>query len=228
MNTWLLISSLLFSGGHTGAFWTMGLPPPVAEKEEAGTLALVMRCRSENSALVRLDCYDKALSPVNAVDEKRVNAGPAWQRAMNQEKGRTDHSTAFLVTEGEGSNPMVLITTPAIGMPPPRPVLMLSCIDNITRLQIALVGPQKESSVTLIIDKAGIIDKTRLDAQWFLRENGYLLESSRGLAGIDEIKRLMSAETLTIEGANGAFPRLTFTLSQLTPALKPLRNACHW
>ncbi len=62
----------------------------------------------------------------------------------------------------------------------------------------------------------------------FLRENGYLLESSRGLAGIDEIKRLMSAETLTIEGANGAFPRLTFTLSQLTPALKPLRNACHW
>lgn len=52
----------------------------------------------------------------------------------------------------------------------------------------------------MIIDKAGIIDKTRLDAQWFLRENGYLLESSRGLAGIDEIKRLMSAETLTIEG----------------------------
>lgn len=59
----------------------------MAEKE-AGTLALVMRCRSENSALVRLDCYDKALSPVNAVDEN----GKCWPcLAASDESGKGTH-----------------------------------------------------------------------------------------------------------------------------------------
>lgn len=221
MNTWILISTLLFSGPNPGALWTSGLTPPAAEGD-SDKMVLVMRCRSESSALVRLDCYDKALAPTMELTPVPLNTGPAWQRAMDQEKNRADHSTAFLVTEGEGTNPMVLITTPAIGVPPPRPVLMLSCIDNITRLQVALIGPQKAAAIKLTADN------TRFDVHWFLRENGYLLESSRGLAGIDEIKRLMSAETLTIEGSNSAFPRLTFSISQLPQVLKPLRNACHW
>lgn len=220
MNTWLLIGSLLLSGSNAATEWLSGISvsPP---EGDAHTLTLVMACRSENSALVRLDCYDNALSAGSNMNGQQ-QAGPAWQRAMAQEKGRSDHSTAFLISEGQGNNPQVVLTTPAIGVPPPRPVLMLSCIDNITRLQIALVGPLQDGAVTLTADR------DRFDVQWFLRENGYLLESSRGLAGIDEIKRLMSAETLTIDGTNGGSPRLTFNISQLTPALKPLRNACHW
>ncbi len=221
MNTWLLISALLFSGSNSAALWLTGLPAPQAEGD-AQKLALVMRCRNESSPLLRLDCYDHALSSASGEKNGQILAGPAWQRAMQQEKGRADHSTTFLISEGEGANPQVVLTTPAIGVPPPRPVLMLSCIDNITRLQVALAGPQRDGAVTLIADH------DRFDVQWFLRENGYLLESSRGLAGIDEIKRLMSAQTLTIDGAGSGFPRLTFNISQLTPALKPLRNACHW
>lgn len=222
MNTWLLIGSLLVSGSHSATEWLTSLALSQPEGD-AHTLALVMSCRSENSPLVRLDCYDNALSAgSSSANSGQQQAGPAWQRAMAQEKGRRDHSTAFLISEGQGDNPQVVLTTPALGMQPPRPVLMLSCIDNITRLQIALVNPQKDGAVTLTADN------DRFNVQWFLRENGYLLESSRGLAGIDEIKRLMSAQTLTIDGTNGGFPRLTFNISQLTPALKPLRNACHW
>ncbi|MCP6025837.1 type VI secretion system-associated protein TagO, partial [Klebsiella pneumoniae] len=33
-----------------------------------------------------------------------------------------------------GERPTVVITTPAIGHVPPRPVLMFSCVDNITRM----------------------------------------------------------------------------------------------
>jgi Protein of unknown function (DUF3121). len=99
---------------------------------------------------------------------------------------------------------------------------MLSCIDNITRLQIASVNRVKDGNIILNIDQM------RFDVQWFLREDGYLLESSRGLAGIDEIKRLMPADTLTIEGRNNAEPHFTFNISQLTQVIKPLRNACHW
>jgi len=72
------------------------------------------------------------------------------------------------------------------------------------------------------------IDQMRFDVQWFLRDDGYLREASRGLAGIEEIKRLMPADTLTIEGRNNAEPHFTFNISQLTQVIKPLRNACHW
>ncbi len=35
----------------------------------------------------------------------------------------------------------MVITTLAIGHVPPRPVLMFSCVDNITRMQVALMHP---------------------------------------------------------------------------------------
>ncbi|MDB6375241.1 type VI secretion system-associated protein TagO, partial [Photorhabdus bodei] len=56
--------------------------------------------------------------------------------------------------------------------------------------------------------------------------NGYLLESSRGLPGIEELKRLMTGKTLTIKTGNGN--RMTFNISQLEQAVKPLRSACRW
>lgn len=223
MNIWLLLGYFVLSGSHLASHWTAGAPLKLlSADEDAKKLSLVMRCQSETSPWVRLDCYDHALAPGILEDAHRVNAGPGWQRAINQEKNRTDHSTHFLITERQGLHPIVVITTPAIGVPPPRPVLMLSCIDNITRLQVALTVPQRQGA------KIVTLDKTRTEVQWFIRENGYLLESSRGLAGIDEIKRLMATETLSIEGSTGALSRLTFNISQLSQALKPLRLACHW
>ncbi|MFG1175221.1 type VI secretion system-associated protein VasI [Erwiniaceae bacterium CAU 1747] len=223
MNMWLLLSSLLLSGGNMAAHWTSGLPLTLpSDGEDAAKLSRAMGCRSESSPLVRLECYDRALAPAEQEKDQTATAGPAWQRAMNQEKARSDHSTNFLTSDSGGSNPLVVITTPALGVPPPRPVLMLSCIDNITRLQVALNDPQTEGEVELTLDNI------REDSQWFVRENGFLLESSRGLAGIEEIKRLMSAETFTIAGKNGAFTRLTFNISDLPQTLKPLRQACHW
>ena len=222
MSVFLLISALLLSASHSTAGFLTIPPRQYAEGEDARALVSMKRCRNEASPLVRLDCYDNALNIQRGETHRQDNAGPAWHRAMEQEKTRPDHATTFLVNVGTGDNPSVIITTPAIGVPPPRPVLMLSCIDNITRLQIASVNRVKDGNITLNVDQM------QFDVQWFLRENGYLLESSRGLAGIDEIKRLMPADTLTIEGRNNAEPHFTFNISQLTQVIKPLRNACHW
>ena len=218
MNTWFLFGSMLFSGSQT---W-FAASNPADELAAMQSLMSVMSCRGEASPLVRLACYDSALSSATGEPVAPTQAGPAWQRATEQERKRTGHSTAFLVSEGAGDNPAVVITTPAIGALPPRPILMLSCIDNITRLQIALGEPQKDGAVRLSADN------DRFDVHWFLRENGYLLESSRGLIGIDEIKRLMTAQTLTVEGTASGFPRLTFNISALSQVIKPLRSACHW
>ncbi len=68
-----------------------------------------------------------------------------------------------------------------------------------------------------------------LRSHWFVRENGTLLESSRGLSGIDEIKQLFGAKTLTVDtGADNAAGKLTFNIDGLARAIAPLRDACHW
>lgn len=119
----------------------------------------------------------------------------------------------------------MVITTPAIGHVPPRPVLMFSCVDNITRMQVALMHPLDTHDIAVTLSADG---KT-FRSHWFVRESGTLLESSRGLSGIDEIKQLFSAKTLTVDtGADNAVGKLTFNIDGLARVITPLRDACHW
>ncbi|HFK4479384.1 TPA: type VI secretion system-associated protein VasI [Citrobacter sedlakii] len=193
------------------------LPGSVAPETNAQTtLSAMMACRREPAALERLDCYDHILAPEqHGFDGALVKAsyeGEAWKRAFTQEKQRPDNSSALMMTQSDGERPTVIITTPAIGNVPPRPVLMFSCVDNITRMQVALTT-----------------DNGRFQSHWFIRENGYLLEASRGLAGIDEIRQLFDAKTLTIDtGTDGAAGKLTFNIDGLAKTIAPLRDACHW
>lgn len=194
------------------------------------TLKAMLTCRAEPSSLVRLDCYDHVLAPqypefAGALKKAQLQ-GDAWMRAYNQELQRDDHSTTFITRQTEGERPSVVITTPALGSVPPRPVLMFSCIDNITRMQIALPEPLK-SAPNLSITT----EKAHLNVHWFLRESDSLLESSRGLAGIDEIKQLFAAQTLTVDIDGPSQPSLhamTFTITDLEKTLEPMRAACHW
>lgn len=196
------------------------------------TLKAMTACRAEPASLERLDCYDRLLTPVypdfsTALVKAQVQ-GEDWQRAFAQEAQRDDHSTQFLTKLTEGEHPSVVITTPALGSLSPRPVLMFSCIDNITRMQIALPKPLNgQPDMTLTTEKIHV------NTHWFLRENDSLLESSRGLPGIDEIKQLFGAKTLTVTfntaaSRNIALPSLTFTISSLEKTLAPMRVACHW
>ncbi|EOK1767886.1 type VI secretion system-associated protein VasI, partial [Escherichia coli] len=194
------------------------------------TLQAMQSCRRESAALERLDCYDHLLAPLSpsGFDGALVKAGfvgEAWTRATEQEKRREGNTTELLVTQVPGERPTVVITTPAIGHVPPRPVLMFSCVDNITRMQVALMHPLDVHDIAVTLNA----DSRALRSHWFVRENGTLLESSRGLSGIDEIKQLFGAKTLTVDtGADNAAGKLTFNIDGLARAIAPLRDACHW
>ena len=173
---------------------------------------------------------DRLLAPLSpsGFDGALVKAGfvgEAWTRATEQEKHRQGNTTELLVTQVPGERPTVVITTPAIGHVPPRPVLMFSCVDNITRMQVALMHPLDVHDIAVTLNA----DNRALRSHWFVRENGTLLESSRGLSGIDEIKQLFGAKTLTVDtGADNAAGKLTFNIDGLARAIAPLRDACHW
>lgn len=192
------------------------------------TLNAMNICRKELAALERLDCYDRILSPAlkdgfaGALVKARYQ-GEAWTRAMEHEKQRMDNSTSLLITRTEEEPSTVIITVPAIGRLPPRPVLMFSCIDNITRMQVALPSPRRENDIPVMLKT----ENGQFHSRWFVRENGALLEASRGLSGIDEIRQLFGAKTLILDtGTGGGI--LNFNIDGLTQTIAPLRKACHW
>lgn len=191
------------------------------------TVNAMNTCRKEPAPLERLDCYDHVLTPEEGLgfDSAQVKAryqGESWTRAMEQEKRRTDNATALMMTQTPGERPTVLITTPAIGSLPPRPVLMFSCVDNITRMQVALTHARTENDMPVSL----VTEDGAFRSHWFVRENGMLLESSRGLTGIEEIRHLFGAKTLTIDTGPGN--KLTFNIDGLAQTIAPLRDACHW
>lgn len=193
------------------------------------TLKAMQSCRRKPAALERLDCYDHLLAPEQpGFDGALVKAsyeGEARKRAFAQEKQRPDNATALMITQSDGERPTVIITTPAIGHMPPRPVLMFSCVDNITRMQVALTHAMTSSDIAVLLTA----DTRQIQSHWFIRENGTLLESSRGLSGIDEIRQLFGAKTLTIDtGTEGAAGKLAFNIDGLAKTIAPLRDACHW
>lgn len=186
----------------------------------------LLHCREEMSALLRLDCYDKILKPAVSPATANIVRGEIAKKALAQEARRPEHSTDFVVSQAEGSiSPEVIVTTPALGAMPPRPVLVFSCLDNITRMQIVLFEPLPPSSRSLLLKTNTGVE---LESHWFIRDNGYLLESSRGLPGISQIQKLFNAETLNIESENTALNGLSFNITHLSQEIAPLRQACRW
>lgn len=235
---WTLLIMMLLPGLSSGAVLAETsakqaaavLPGIVVPKADSQTtLSAMMACRRELAALERLDCYDHILAPEQpGFDGALVKAryeGESWKRAVTQEKQRPDNSTTLMMTQSSGERPTVIITTPAIGNIPPRPVLMFSCVDNITRMQVALPHAMTPSDIAVTLTT----DTRQIQTRWFIRENGTLLESSRGLSGIDEIKQLFGAKTLTIDtGLDNTAGKLTFNIDGLAEIIAPLRDACHW
>lgn len=208
-----------------------GLIPATAAMPDAQiTVKAMQTCRQESAALERLDCYDRILAPEqpgfgDAALVKARYQGEAWTRATEQEKHRSGNTTTLMVTQTQGERPTIVITAPSVGHVPPRPVLMFSCVDNITRMQVALMHPMDAHDIAVTLNA----DNRTLRSHWFVRENGMLLESSRGLSGIDEIKQLFGAKTLTVDtGADSAAGKLTFNIDGLVQIIAPLREACHW
>lgn len=152
--------------------------------DATATLQAMQSCRRESAALERLDCYDRLLAPLSpsGFDGALVKAGfvgEARPAPRNRKTPPWQHHRAA-GDAGAGERPTVVITTPAIGHVPPRPVLMFSCVDNITRMQVALMHPLDVHDIAVTLNA----DNRALRSHWFVRENGTLLESSRGYPGL--------------------------------------------
>ncbi|OCG49099.1 type VI secretion system-associated protein [Gilliamella sp. Choc5-1] len=190
------------------------------------TLNLLAQCAKETSALTRLECYDKILYPNSKTPlqkEEVPQHSPLWFSIVEQEKTRKEDSPYFILNTSNNDS-QILLTTYAIGLQPPRPILAFSCIDNITRMQIVLFNPINHKNTKLKL----VTENDVVKANWFVRDNGFIFESSRGLLGIEQIKRILNAKSLTLKSDDPMLNDLVFNVSTLNSSIKVLRTACHW
>ncbi len=199
-----------------------------------------------DSRLARLSCFDAVFNtPLSTqkatpiIPSSAVDPRPAlWHQVIKQEGARTSptqearelgfisNKASKRLSEKDLSKGKVriILTQSATGTFPPRPVLVFSCIDNITRLQLLLHSPIDEGVMPLSL----LIDDKALPSRWFSEENGYLIRAGRGLPGIQDIKAMLHKKRLVIRSKTTEIDGLSFDLTNLNAAIDSLRQACHW
>lgn len=129
-----------------------------------------------------------------------------------------DDSPAFLL-RSDPEQQTLTITRPASGA-----ILAVSCSHSISQLRLRLDAPWQGDLVLSWLD--GALSPAAPDANWFIRDDGYLLEYGRGLPAIDELRRWFGHDELRLQNGQGREIRLQ--LDGLSSALQPLRQLCHW
>jgi len=190
-----------------------------------------------NSRLERLACFDDVFSTplaktlvlvTQSTTSSATKRPDFWQLVVTQEQQRQNEDV-FISSVNHGNTleteaNHVVLTQAAMGVIPPRPILTISCIDNITRLQIMLHQPIDEGMTPLTL----VIDDQPLASRWFSEQNGYAIRAGRGLPGIEDIKSMLNHKTLVIRSKTPQIDNLSFDLTGLRDDIKPLRKACHW
>lgn len=202
-------------------------------------------CTRIQARLDRLTCFDEVFNtPVmeqvrKQAEEKALPA--AWQRALANEQNRSDE-TGFLLNHSAqndsawqiqskhkpagnhtGLPPSLWATAPALGVLPPRPILMFSCIDKISRAELIL--PDALEGSRLYLQLKG---KRTLDQRWLSDESGLVLRSGRGIPAIQAMKTALSGQQLVVLNQEGSLKELMFDTRGLKDVLKPMREVCRW
>ncbi len=185
----------------------------------------LLACQEESSPLPRLQCYDNAWHP-ELKSSQKDKPDRYWWQITGQEQARkaTDNVLLVRTIQSDGQPSALMLTVPGNGNYPARAIFAISCIENITRMQLAFTTPQGKGDQTLHL----YADGKDIPGRWFWRGSGYRLETSRGLQGISEIQQLLDAKEVSISAEHPAVNGLHFRIDGLRAAIEPLRKACHW
>ncbi|HCR98493.1 MULTISPECIES: type VI secretion system-associated protein VasI [Halomonas] len=193
---------------------------PSKADEQSGLLKSAQTCAEETSRLERLNCYDALFLEANlSVGENELPA--LWRAIERQESARPDDNVGLIVNE---SGESVLISVPALGTTPPRPIMVVACERLITRFQLHLPTPISGARVDLQITGNG----RAVQQQWRIRDGGRVVSGGRGLPAIDTLRQLLDANEVTLRSDIKELDGLRFNVAGLRQDIAPLREACRW
>lgn len=178
------------------------------------------------SNLERLACFDKSAGTPARVEPVRWSApeqdSSTLRRVLDHEAGRPPEDLTFrLSAEGEG----LLFSAPAIASAAPAPYLVISCVQNISRLQLVLGRPVDVGRVKVRLQGE---QRSTHATSWRVLENGQVLDAGRGLPGIEQIRQLIGAHRIHVQSDNPAVDGLIFDAQGLDPLIDKARKTCRW
>ena len=181
-------------------------------------------CKEIISDRDRLFCFDEAVNtPIFTAPSTNLPLSPSenypqeWKQVHQMEQKREADSEGFWRSENSLEHYDTLHFTQSVE---DLGIVVLSCINNISRVEVMLNKPSNQGAVPIVID--GRIKEER---QWLLDDTGYILREGRGLPSIAIIRNLMgeSQFTLTLNERH-----YTLSLKGFDEQVKQLQTLCHW
>ena len=180
-------------------------------------------CTSESQRLERLACFDEVFgTPVAAPGEELstpdARRSERWRQAYASLDSENTGASVLYRNTGQAAGQ--LVTVPALGVQPPRPLLALQCHNNITELTLMLPKAMDEERIRIGFGRGQTV--------WRVRDNGFVLSGGRGLPAIRTVKAMIDGTEARIDSPNGRIDGLLFDLSGYRRAIEPLRETCGW
>lgn len=188
---------------------------------DASPVEKAVECGGRENWLDRLACYDALFRQEDSGPQALGLLPPLWHaiHAIEAERPEGD-MTPWVRERGED----VLISVPAFGTTPPRPLLVVACESNITHLQLHLPWPLDATRAQLILSGGGV----ELHQVWRLRHDGHVASGGRGLPAIETLRQLQDSERLVVGSDLPELDALQFELVGMREHLEPLRTRCRW
>lgn len=211
----------------------------------AAAPAAMKTCTAIVSAVERLACFDALAgtppAPVatipatqrdeaSAKDQKPATPPTIVELVRRNEAERGMGKTEFRLSRTEEAIPgrwSVVMSAPALGDATAPPILAISCLSNISRLQLLAKQPiaPNRMNIRLLLDGQPI----SASVPWQVLEDGTVVDAGRGLVAIEQLRYLVKAGgRLQVESDYAPFSGLLFDASNLHNLMKQQREACHW
>ena len=198
----------------------VGLLLALSQAAIADPLEAARECAAEPSRLERLGCYDALFQDLDeAADE--VGLPPLWHAIERLEAGRDADDFSLRVDARNGD---VLLSAPARGTTPPRPLLVIACEKSITRFQLHLPEALDVPRAELTMGAGG----RALSQAWRVRDAGHVVSGGRGLPAIETLRQLLDADELLLASEVATLDGLRFDIGELRQRIQPLRDSCRW
>ncbi|MBC7191164.1 type VI secretion system-associated protein VasI [Marinobacter sp.] len=198
---------------------------PSVSADQQVLLEQARDCTSETRRLERLACFDRVFHTPLADAKRQVKETlrpESWRQAYRQEDERRPGQGPIYRNTGALAGHM--ITIPALGTRPPRPLLALQCHNNITELSVLLPEAVRSERLRLSFDG----DYSGDPGLWRVRDDGFVVSAGRGLPSIRMARGLAALQDTELSADNRQLDGLMFDLAGLDQAMKPLRKSCGW
>ncbi|MFD2640568.1 type VI secretion system-associated protein VasI [Pseudomonas japonica] len=196
-------------------------------------------CTRIISSIERLACFDAAAGTPPSAPVRQRPVAPDMtearqstdiaQRVKANEAGRRPEETASRITHRADTllgQDKVVISAPALGGAAPHTYLAISCLSNISRLQLLSPEPLPVNHITVRF----LLDGRAMTARpWQVLEDGTVSDAGRGLVAIEQLRLLARpGSLLQIESDHAPFDDMRFDASALSAQIARQREACHW